>query len=278
MVCRYADMVKDIVDDKFVIFTNTSDPESPEILKCLRGSRLEQFYYKLLDIVYTHEALDFLRNLEQIANGQLQSSVGGERFEILDADLIRIFGLQPGRNAPDEYRSTIDEKEFLQTVLLRLANKDQVVNVTNPLLRRKYRSLFEIVSKVILGFAFSPDALTQAKQRVMTAIIEKASDMNWLGMFKQKLLQETDKFGVNEKNEVYPKKTICFIHKVSLILVDKLLNYQWIEQGKKPSVAKFKVILEKDTLIPGQSDDDPEPYNPKSKKEKATASSVQSEA
>lgn len=178
MVCNYASMVKDIVDEKYVIFNTTTDLESLEILECLRATGLEQFCYRHLDVVYTHESLEFLRNFEETADKQLKLSVGGTHFEVSNNDLRRIFNLPSGRNAPDEYKPAIDEKEYLQTIPLRPANKEQVVNVKQPYLRRKYRLLFEIVSKVILGIAFSPDALTLVKQRVMTAIIEKAQDMN----------------------------------------------------------------------------------------------------
>lgn len=147
-------------------------------------------------------------------------------------------------------------------------------------LQRKYRLLFEIVSRVILGITFSPDALTLTKQRVMTAIIEKAQDMNWLGSFKHRLLVETDKFGVNERNEVFLTKKICNIHKISIIVADKLCNHQWKEEGKKSYFARNKAFLLKDGPIPRQSDEDPKPYEPKTKPKKAKAdeSSGQSEA
>lgn len=172
IICHYSDLAREIVDEKYVIFTATTDPESLEILECLRACGLEQFCYKHLDVVYTHEALEFLRNLDQTPTAELKSSVDGNHIEVTNEDIARIFGLQPGRRAPDEYRPSINEKEFLQTVLLlRPADKEHVTGVTKSKLRRKYRLLFKIVSKVILGITFNPDALTAAKQHVMTAII-----------------------------------------------------------------------------------------------------------
>lgn len=191
------------------------------------------------------------------------------KVEVSNDDLRRIFGLPSGRNAPDEFSPGVSDKEYLQTVLLRPANKDQVVNVKQTHLKRKYKLLFDIVSKLILEIAFSPDALTQLKQQVMIEIIEKAQDMNCLGLFKHRLLQETDKFGINEKNEVFLTKKICNNHKVSIILVDKLPSYRWSDQGRKPYLMKFKALLWKDAEIPGQPDDDPVPYVLKSKKDKA---------
>lgn len=111
----------------------------------------------------------------------------------------------------------------------------------------------------------------------MTAIIDKAQDMNWLGMFKHKLLGESSKFSINERRTVILKKKISFIHKVSIILMDKLPNYQWDEQGKKVYLPRHKAMLAEDEIITGKADEDPEPTKLR-RKEKAAASSVQCEA
>lgn len=102
---HYSDLAKEIVDEKYVIFNVTSDPESLEILELLRACGLEQFCYRHLEAVYTYESLEFLRNLEQTETAELKSSVGGNEIQVTNADLTCIFGLQLVRLAPDEYKS-----------------------------------------------------------------------------------------------------------------------------------------------------------------------------
>lgn len=67
-VCNYASMIKDIIDEKYVIFAVTTDPESLEIFYCIRASGLEQLCYKHMNTVYMHESLEFLKNLKETDN------------------------------------------------------------------------------------------------------------------------------------------------------------------------------------------------------------------
>lgn len=97
VICNYANLTKQIVEDKYVVFNAMRDPESVEILKLLRACNLEKFCSAHANPVMQHEALEFLHHLEVLPNQDLKSMVNGESFEVTNDDLIRLFGFPKGK-------------------------------------------------------------------------------------------------------------------------------------------------------------------------------------
>lgn len=115
---------------------------------------------------------------------------------------------------------------------------------------------------------------------VLAAIIDNAVDVNWLGMFKARLMDEHKKFETDKtRNLVRLKKKITMLHKVIVILCDKLPDHDWEKSAMKSYQPVHKAILLVDEPLPPPANDDmtPTPIKPKAKKAKA-ASFVQSEA
>lgn len=113
----------------------------------------------------------------------------------------------------------------------------------NPMLKRKYKLLFDIVSKVILGVTFRKDVVTTTKLHQMSTVIDKA-DVDWLGLLKRRLLEEVSKFVVDNKfNNYVLASTINMINKVSMIFSSPMLDKQWDENKFKPYRRKQKVMM-----------------------------------
>lgn len=122
------------------------------------------------------------------------------------------------------------------------------------MLKRKYKLLFDVLSKTILGISFSPEGLTSVKLHCLAAMVDRASNINWHGALKAVLVQEHQNFGVNERREVYLKKRIGNLNKVAVILRDKLPQIEWDRKGIK----NYKALLNDSAKIFGPSDSDPQ--------------------
>lgn len=101
------------------------------------------------------------------------------------------------------------------------------------MLKRKYRLLFEILSKTIMSYSFSPKGITAAKLRCLAALVDKTEDINWADTFKATLLQEQKKFGTDAMRNVILEEKIDNLNKVYVILMDKMPYAHWNKKGLK---------------------------------------------
>lgn len=186
----FREFAYEVIEEWCVDFRTTTDPESLEILKMLKECGLKTYCSASADSILIDGALKFLYNLRD-HDGVLYSEVQGEHLEITDDDLQRIFRLPAptDRIMPDVYR-TRQERAILD-FLLCPADAHHTKGFKKPMLKRKFRLLFDIVQKVIVGITYSLDAVTQDKVRIMAAIIDNAK-IDWQG-FQQSSWWKTPK-------------------------------------------------------------------------------------
>lgn len=91
-----------------------------------------------------------------------------------------------------------------------------------PMSKRKYRPLFDILSKIIMGYSISLENITVAKLHCMAMIVDKVENINWVGSLKALFLQEHVKFSIDADNNVKLEKKVRNLGKVSVLLKDKL--------------------------------------------------------
>lgn len=151
----------------------------------------------------------------------------------------------------------------MKNTLVHEANRDVTSGFTKHMLKRKYRLLYNIILRVIMGITFSRDQITQEKMHVMATIIDKLPNLNQAGLVKYKLLDQQTKFKVNSTRKVEVTKKICIIHNAKMTLMDKLPGHSWGQAGIKEYVSKFKVILWEDAPLIGFSVYDPTPTREK---------------
>lgn len=100
--------------------------------------------------------------------------------------------------------------------------------------------------------------------RIMASIIDKVLNMNWVGLVKHKILHEHGRFSTNKAiKKVEIEKKVSLLHKVSLILKDKIPDHEWDPKGLKTYLPRNKAILQKDVPLTGLADDDPTPTRKK---------------
>lgn len=78
IVCNYVELASRIIDEKYVVVDATIDPESLEIIDCLKACSLDRYYSLHLEKIPTFEALEFLYHLEDTETIELKSSVEGK--------------------------------------------------------------------------------------------------------------------------------------------------------------------------------------------------------
>lgn len=193
--------------------------------------------------------------MEDTETAELKSFVEGEEIHISNEDLSRIDDLTQRRLHPAEYRIG-EEKDIMKNMLLREADREVTGGFTKPMLKRKYRLLFEIMSRVTMGITSNPNQITQEKRRVMAAIIDKVPDLNWVGLVKHRFLDQQSKVKINSSRKVEVTKKISLLHKAALILMDELSGLSWHQNGMKKYLPKLKALLWKNAPLTGLSDDD----------------------
>lgn len=108
---NYASLAKKVVEDRYVVFGVTQDPESQEVEQLLRDNHLDHFCSRSGNPVMQYEALEFLQNREITSPGdEFTSMVNGEEIRVSNAGLIRIFILRRGKISPAHYREEDDDK------------------------------------------------------------------------------------------------------------------------------------------------------------------------
>lgn len=145
----------------------------------LKYCGLKTYHSASADSILVDGSLEFLFNLRDHED-VLYSEVQGENLEVTDEDLQRTFDLPAPSDGimPDAYR--FGEEKTILDFLLRPADVHHTKSFKKPMLKRKFRPLFNIVQKVIAGITNSLDAITLPKVWMMAAIIDNAK-INWLG-------------------------------------------------------------------------------------------------
>lgn len=176
---------------------------------------------------------------------------------ITGKDISDCFGLPcPAKGIlPDAYR--VGEEKAILPILLRPANRNVETNLKKGMLKCKYRLLLDIVQAVIYGITFSKDGITNQKIRILATLIDKARNINWVDMLKQRFLEENKKFfKIKATKKIDLKKNITMIHRVSMLLQEKMKNTSWEPAHLKKYVFKRKAMLTSSHHISGFADDD----------------------
>lgn len=179
---------KKIVTENVVEFKATRDPESREVLRILRENGLECYCRDHTNEIMMMAALEFLYCLQLNARGYLVSEVRGERIMLMDKDISDCFDLPcPVNGILPEFYYIGEERAILSEILCPVDSHIET-NLKKGLLKRKYRLLLEIVQTVICGITSSKDGLLAQKIRILAALIDRARNINWVQMLKNKLL------------------------------------------------------------------------------------------
>lgn len=88
-----------------------------------------------------------------------------------------------------------DLQAVYQKALMQPGVKYDGKKFTRPMLRPAYKALFDLIHKVFLGYPGNNDAVTPAKFRVMTAIVQKL-DVNWARFLLELLNEEVKQLDI----------------------------------------------------------------------------------
>lgn len=113
---------------------------------------------------------------------------------------------------------------------------------------------------VIVGITFSKDGLYHDKIRILSALVDRSRQINWVQMFKNRLIEESKKFYQNKTfKQMDLKKTITLVHKVSIMLQEHMDDTRREAIDIKPFVYSHKALLTLTKPIFGPADTNMKP-------------------